>query len=65
MRTRLRLIAGGRAPAATEPQTPRPFLDLGAPLFAFAEGRGVALVALQDAPPSEIAYRFCSSSFHQ
>ena len=65
MQGRLRLVVGGAAQFAADLGTLRPRIQHGPPpmLFAFAEGRGVSLIA----PPAEEArasagftYRFCS-----
>jgi hypothetical protein len=65
MQARLRLVVGGAAQLAADIGTLRPRIQQGAApmLFAFAEGRGVSLIA----PPAEEArstagftYRFCS-----
>ena len=61
MRTRLRLVAGIDV-NPIEDRAPSPPM-LGERFFAYAEGRGVSLVAAPDPmlPPSGIAYRFCAS----
>ena len=60
MRTRLRLIAGIDVNAVQDRPPSPP--GLGERFFAYAEGRGVSLVASPDPmlPPSGIAYRFCA-----